>query len=639
MIYHVSIYGNDQNTGSAEAPFRTINHAAQVAVAGDTVQVHEGTYREWVDPKFGGTDENCRIVYEAAPGEHPVIKGSEIVTDWERVEGTVWKKVLPNAMFGDWNPYSQKVEGDWFAGPQKYSVHLGDVYINGVSMYEASNMDDLWHAEIRYHGYQRTPLPEIEPIRNPEKTVYRWLATVDDESTTVFCNFQDLDPNRETIEINVRKCCFYPRQSGRDFITVRGFEIAHAACPFTPPTSNQVGMVGANWSRGWIIENNDLHDAKCSAVSIGTNAATGDNDCMRFHRRHSHYYQTEAVFLGLLNGWSQEKIGSHLIRNNEIHDCGQNAIVGHMGGAFSRIEHNHIYNISVKHEFHGAEIAGIKLHAAIDVVIENNVIHDCTRCIWLDWQAQGTRVTRNLFYNNDRCDLMIEVTHGPCLVDHNIFLSKNALENVAQGTAFVHNLFAGNAVLSSVMDRDTPYHFPHTTNLKGVTKVLGGDDRVFNNIMLGAYSPVNTSFLPLSACYNSYATAEVYYAKMVEKIDRHPKQPVWIEGNAYAGYAGPFRAEKSFVRADGIKVSIEENNGTWLLNMDVPESVVSAYCEPVTTERLGTPVFTEEPYENPDGTPIDFTLDMLGNRRTGDIIPGPFAGLATGKQELVVWKK
>lgn len=107
-----------------------------------------------------------------------------------------------------------------------------------------------------------------------------------------------------------------------------------------------------------------------------------------------------------------DSIGSHIIRNNEIFNCGQNGIVGHMGCVFSQIVHNHIYNIGVKHEFFGYEIEGIKLHAAIDVQLEENCIEHCTLGVWLDWEAQGARISRNLFFQNDRA-LFIEVTHGP----------------------------------------------------------------------------------------------------------------------------------------------------------------------------------------------------------------------------------
>ena len=57
MIYYVSANGNDCNDGTKNAPFKTINRAASVAVAGDTVRVFGGTYREWVNPKNGGTSE------------------------------------------------------------------------------------------------------------------------------------------------------------------------------------------------------------------------------------------------------------------------------------------------------------------------------------------------------------------------------------------------------------------------------------------------------------------------------------------------------------------------------------------------------------------------------------------------------
>ncbi|MFA1646114.1 MAG: hypothetical protein ACDS79_11640, partial [Enterobacteriaceae bacterium] len=49
-----------------------------------------------------------------------------------------------------------------------------------------------------------------------------------------------------------------------------------------------------------------------------------------------------------------------------------------------------------------AETAGIKLHAAIDVTIRRNHIHNCIMGVWLDWEAQGARITSNLMYDNQR---------------------------------------------------------------------------------------------------------------------------------------------------------------------------------------------------------------------------------------------
>lgn len=185
MIYHVSVHGADTAPGTASQPFRTINHAAQIAVAGDTIQVHTGVYREWVKPRNGGTGDDCRITYEAAPGESPVIKGSEVITDWEHVESTVYKKVIPNDFFGDFNPFAERIFGDWLQRPIEYHLHLGDVYINGKSMYEAKDMESLYAAEKREFWFKHVLTPWQEYILHPEDTIYQWHAQVDAEFTTI----------------------------------------------------------------------------------------------------------------------------------------------------------------------------------------------------------------------------------------------------------------------------------------------------------------------------------------------------------------------------------------------------------------------------------------------------------------------
>ena len=66
---HVAIHATDVAPGTAKTPLRTINCAAQKAMPGDTVTVYGGTYREWVNPLFGGLDDARRILYRAAEGE------------------------------------------------------------------------------------------------------------------------------------------------------------------------------------------------------------------------------------------------------------------------------------------------------------------------------------------------------------------------------------------------------------------------------------------------------------------------------------------------------------------------------------------------------------------------------------------
>ncbi len=641
--YHVAITGNDYADGSIGHPFRTISKAAQVALSKDVVIVHEGTYREWVKPAHSGASNTDRIIYKAAEGEKVIIKGSEQITGWERLEGTVWKVILPNSMFGDYNPYKEPLYGDWFIYPTDNSVHAGDVYVNGKSFFEAKSLEEVKHPEKRIS--YRPPWREIEEyILEPERTVYQWYAEVNHITTTIYANFQELNPNKELTEINVRKCCFYPDTVGMNYITVRGFEMAQAACPWAPPTADQPGLLGTHWSKGWIIENNIIHDAKCSGISIGKEISTGHNLCTRRHRKPGYQYQMEAVFRGLEIGWSKEKVGSHIIRNNTIHDCGQNGIVGHMGCVFSEIYHNHIYNIAKKHEFFGYEIAGIKLHAAIDVQIHNNNIHNCTLGTWLDWEAQGTRLSKNLYYNNDH-DFMAEVTHGPYLLDNNIFASSYNFDNVAQGGAYVNNLCLGSMRNETVLDRSTPYHFPHSTKVSGSTVVYGYDDRFFQNLFVGgniACPNINTSG---TVAYTNCPTSLEEYEDTVASLGNDDlntfvkvKQPVYIDRNAYLNGAKAFEMEQhNYICDCNPDVHIITEDDSIYLELTVTKELLQAPCQVMDSTELEMTRITESPYENPDGTPISFATDYFDMVRDDTSPVGPFASLQVGVNRIKVW--
>ena len=642
--YHVAVTGCDFEDGTKDHPFRTISKAALLAMPGDRVIVHEGEYREWVKPAQGGTSSVSRITYEAAEGERVVIKGSEQITCWEPVEGSVWKAVLPNSFFGTYNPYKEVLGGDWFIYPNDNSLHTGDVYLNGKSFYEAKSLEEVKNPFIRTEGVNPPWTRHPEPILHPEDTMYQWYAETDQETTVIYANFQGVNPNEELTEINVRKCCFYPEKTGLNYITVRGFEMAQAACPWTPPTADQPGLLGTNWSKGWIIESNKIHDAKCSGISIGKEASTGHNLCTRTHRKPGYQYQMEAVFRARQIGWSKETIGSHVIRNNEIYDCGQNGIVGHMGCVFSEIAHNHIYNIAVKHEYFGYEIGGIKLHAAIDVQIHHNNIHNCTLGTWLDWQAQGTRVSKNLYYANDR-DLMVEVTHGPYLVDNNIFASDYNFDNIAQGGAYLHNLCCGTMRREDVLDRSTPYHFPHTTEVAGTTVVYSGDDRIYQNVFLGGAVTYTEQSLHGTEGYDGHTNSlEEYISDVISRGNgdleqfKHVKQPVYIRGNAYLKGAKPYgREENTHVSDMDPAVRIVETDGKTYLELNVEKEMLEIPTEIYNSEKLGMPRITEAAYENPDGTPIVFDTDYLDQSRNGQPAAGPIEGLKEGMNRILVW--
>ncbi|MEV8510347.1 right-handed parallel beta-helix repeat-containing protein [Actinoplanes sp. NPDC051475] len=650
---HVATTGSDDADGSAQRPVRTINRAATLARPGDTVVVHAGEYREWVKPQRGGLSDARRITYAAAEGEHVTIKGSERITGWVSDGGTVWRASVPNALFGDFNPYAEEVDGDWVVYAEKAPrKHLGDVYLNGLSFYEAGSRAEVSDPE------KRTEIVDnwtgvTDRVRNPEQTQLVWYADVGVEETTIWANFQGADPNAELVEINVRRSVFYPAVPHLDYITVRGFELAQAATPWTPPTADQPGLIGPNWAKGWIIEDNVIHDAKTSAISIGKEASTGHNYATERGDKPGYQYQLESVFLARQIGWDKEHIGSHIIRRNTISDCGQNGIVGHLGCVFSTIEDNHIFNIALKREFYGYEIGGIKLHAAIDVVIRHNRIHDCSLGTWLDWQTQGTRISRNLYHDNRR-DLFIEVSHGPYLVDHNVLASPASVELWSQGGAFVNNLILGTVRVEPVMDRATPYHRPHSTQVAGYAFIVGGDDRWIGNLFVGgdpatAYAAKPEGVAPAHAGTAGYDDYPASFEEYLRRIDEQPpgdhqrflnvRQAVYARHNVYAAGARPFAGERDPVALEGASASVVEEGGAVYLVTDLPEGLDGAGPGAVGGRDLERVRFADAEFEEPDGRPAVIDTDLTGTRKEPGraYAAGPLAGLAAGSARARIW--
>ena len=75
--YHVAKSGHDSNEGSRALPFLTMQAAADFARPGDVIIVHQGVYREHVNPPRGGSSDTSRIVYQSAKGERAEIRGSD----------------------------------------------------------------------------------------------------------------------------------------------------------------------------------------------------------------------------------------------------------------------------------------------------------------------------------------------------------------------------------------------------------------------------------------------------------------------------------------------------------------------------------------------------------------------------------
>jgi hypothetical protein len=734
--YHVSKSGNDDNNGSAASPLKTISAAALIAQPGDTITVHQGVYRERINPPRGGTSDDKRIIYRAAPGEKVTIKGSEIVEGWQKVQNDTWKVTIPNSFFGAFNPYSDSIRGDWF-NPMSREHHTGAIYLKGHWLTETSELEHVlkpigaktsaytpggahrpsllnvaWIKSgtkipaarfAEQHGVRKAACSEggecigwlehedwaryedvdfgqrtqkielraasaskggiieihldapdgkllgtctipntggwqawdsfeakitptsgiktlclvfIDADVKPEgdddvgediPDLRLWFSQVDATHTTLWAQFRNINPNDNLVEINVRQTVFYPEKTGMNYITVRGFTLMHAATNWAPPTAEQVGLIGVNWSKGWIIEDNDICYSVCTGVTLGKHGDAYDNTS-----QNSAEGYVKTIERALARGWSRDNIGHHIVRNNRISHCEQAGIVGSMGPVFSTVTGNTIHDIHIRRLFTGAEMAGIKFHGAVDTEISRNHIFRTNRGIWLDWMTQGTRVTGNLLHDNGPSeDLFVEVNHGPFMVDNNIFLSPNGVLVNSQGAAYVHNLIAGRVHVIVGEGRHTPHLKAHSTDVAGLAPNPSGDERYYNNIFvnhgLTAYDPT--------------------------------KLPVFMAGNVFLKGAKPSKHEPNPLVQSEVdpEIKLVEKSDGMYFQITPDKAWARQQRQLVTTDLLGKARTPDLPYEQPDGSPYRIDTDYFGRKRNAaNPCVGPFEYTGNGKLELKV---
>ncbi len=653
MRYYVNCNAFRDGDGSPARPFRRIDDAARVAVAGDEIVVAQGVYREKVTPRHAGRAD-APIVYRSEEPLGAVITGAEPLSGWEKFKGDTWVRRVDNGLFGDYNPFATRVCGDWYFAPA--IRHTGAVFLDDKMMYEADSLDDCLAGAADPCAW------------NAEESTWKWYSEQDGNETVLYANFHGLDPNARKVEITARRNCFMPEENGVDYITVSGFDINKAATTWAPPAAYQDGMIGPHWAKGWIIEDCEIWGSRCCGISLGK-YRDPEND-MYFYTKHVKsptQMERDAVCRGQYHGWLKENVGHHTVRRCHIHHCEQTGIVGRMGAVFSTIEDCHIHHVCTSQQLGGAETAGIKLHAAIDVTIRRNHIHDCIMGVWLDWEAQGARVSQNLMYNNQRpeglaqargamfnCDVFIEVGHGPTLIDDNVLLSASSVIMPSEGIACVHNLMCGgfgliNSGVDSVVNgqrepRYTPYHIRHRTEVAGFMTILHGDDRIYNNIFVQRRPVADATKTPQDCDYPVVGTApfDIFpsYEEWISNfmMDREPDMgalaqyhfghlPAWVEGNAYFNGATVSKHEKGgFVDPDAeITVELDARDGRPALKTNLYEYLRDFRCGIVTTETLGRAFEPDQPFENPDGTPITFDRDYFGGHRGAEALPGPFA--------------
>ncbi len=275
-------------------------------------------------------------------------------------------------------------------------------------------------------------------------------------------------------------------------------------------------------------------------------------------------------------------------------------------------------------------MAGIKFHGAIDTVIRGNHIYKNCRGIWLDWMAQGTRVSQNLFHDNVSEDLFFEVDHGPFVVDNNLFLSRASLLDMSEGGAYAYNLFTGKITNRPEPNRETPYHPAHSTTVTGLATIKGGDDRFLNNIFIGTgQSQTNRSKPDAQGWISGYGLWEY-----------DGRGPILARGNVYYWGAHPYEQDTNAALLPSInpKVKLLPEGDRFILQFNAGPELTQVSTVEVTAALLGKARVPGLPFEDANGSPLRIQTDYFGHAR--DSIrpaPGPFEGGAFDRGAAAVW--
>ena len=146
--YYVSNQGSDENPGTINSPFKTIQKAADVVVGGDIINILEGSYHEEVTLNNTSGSQGGPIIFQPFSNDRVVLDGTRpITTVWSNHQGNIWKTELdfdiwqlfldrkeqimarwPNANFNDGSVWDK--ENHWAHGTMDQSQE--PAYENGT---------------------------------------------------------------------------------------------------------------------------------------------------------------------------------------------------------------------------------------------------------------------------------------------------------------------------------------------------------------------------------------------------------------------------------------------------------------------------------------------------------------------------
>jgi parallel beta-helix repeat protein len=419
---------SDANDGSYKRPWKTVAHAAKVAIAGDSVTVKDGIYRESIEVTNSGTAS--RLITFKASGKNVVVKGSDVVTGWKLWKGRIWKKE-------NWDVNSQQVFVD-----EKILDQIG-----GNPFYSPDRLPAVGRG-----------VGDLTP----------GAFYYDSKGKTLFIRLRDGDnPNRHKIEVSVRPWLFLVREN--NYIKLEGFTFQHsnttAVIKTGWPAVNISGdnCIAENNRISWcdftglggagndlIIRNNISNYNGNSGMGFSGRGILMDGNITNFnnYRKFNPEWHAGGVKNGnfvnsiIRNHVAQENIGSGIWCDINCSDVVIESSMAQKNegmGIFYEISKKGLIKNNIVSE---NKLHGIYISASQDCLVLNNLAYANMRGIVLHgvprtefgqrYLLQNNLIENNIMVNNTNADLVLAKPSPDAMgnmSDYNLFYQLNGILN------------------------------------------------------------------------------------------------------------------------------------------------------------------------------------------------------------------
>lgn len=353
-IFYVSTTGNDSNSGSISKPFKTIQHAVDIAQAGETVVVRGGIYFETVDIRNKNGNQSAYITIKAFAGETPILDGKNIDLSESQeyffmINKSSYIKILGFEM-------------------RNLYVNDPDYYPAGVQIYNGSNNIEIRQNHIHHLGNKSKDgnAHGIIVYGNSSKAIINILIKENDIHHLLLGSSEALTVSGNVSDFNIVGNKVH--DNNNIGIDIAGF---YEAC--TSPCDDQArnGRVDNNTVYNNSSANNPSYEGDFSAAGIYADGSTNiliQNNTVYSNdfgvSISSEQYKKTSSFIKLLN---------NNIRNNRLAGLVIGGSTIKNGGAYKNVIQNNIFRQNNKNKDGFGEIT-IQQNTKLNV-ISNNIFY------------------------------------------------------------------------------------------------------------------------------------------------------------------------------------------------------------------------------------------------------------------------